>query len=69
MGSPSVPSPPPLPAPAPPAPTMLDPAVIAARQRNQATANLQGGRASTILTSSQGVLDSTNSGKKTALGQ
>lgn len=67
-GSPPAPAAPPLPPAAAPPPTPADPAVAAARQNDKDQANLIG-RASTILTSSQGVLGDGNTTKKTALGQ
>jgi len=67
MGSPSAPPAPTIPAAPPAPPTIMDPNVAAARANNQATANLQG-RASTILSSPEGVTAPASTAKKTALG-
>jgi len=54
----SKPSPPPPPPP-PPVPTLADPAVEDARKRAQRAARNARGRAATILTDGQGVVDAT----------
>jgi hypothetical protein len=69
MSQPKTPDTPPLPPPAPPPPTAADPAVARARSDNRQRAALALGRDKTILTSGQGLSDSTGSGKKTLLGQ
>jgi len=67
MGA-STPPAPVIPAAPPPTPTLMDPNVANARAANIATANLQG-RASTILTSPQGLTNTPSTlAKKTALG-
>ncbi len=55
-----------LPAPAP-APTRVDPTVTDARRQNRMQAALAAGRASTILTGSQGLAEASNE-KKRVLG-
>lgn len=65
-GAPSTPAPPPLPPPPAPPPTPAEPAVVAARARNRAAADLA--QARPILSSPQGDLSPAGTTKKTALG-
>lgn len=70
-GAPSAPAVAPLPPAPPPPPTPVDPAVLAARQNASDSARQAAGRASTILTSPQGTLDSDSdlqNKRKTLLG-
>lgn len=64
----SAPKPPPAPPPPAAAPTMASPAVQAARDDERKRARLAAGRASTILTGAQGVMQTATTGGKTLLG-
>lgn len=68
MSSPKTPTPPPLPEAAPPPPTEADPAVAQARAKSRSTSQLNSARASTVLTSSQGLTGTGSTTKKTLLG-
>jgi len=58
-----------LPPPPPPPPTRADPAIEEARRKQRLVARQRQGRASTILTSGQGVLGEAPVRRKTLLGQ
>lgn len=62
-----VPTPPPLPPPLPPVPTPSDENIVEGRQADRRRAAAAGNRASTILTSAQGLTDATGAAK-TLLG-
>lgn len=64
----STPEPPKVPDPPPPPPTKVDPAVKEARNQNRLQAALAAGRASTILTGSQGLVESGDDRLKPKLG-
>lgn len=66
---PKRPKPPPAPKPGPPPPTPVDPAVLEARRQSQAQARRRQGRASSILTSPQGLPSGQAFGGKTLLGE
>ena len=67
-GAPSVQAPPPPPPAPPPPPTEVEPEVRKARAKNRTAAALAGGRASTILTGSQGLSTPSADGAKQLLG-
>lgn len=69
MGGGGAPAAPELPPEPPPPPTPVDPAVSRSRQRERSNAAIAQGRASTILTTPQGLLGEAETTKKTLLGK